>query len=283
MYFKIIKKKRRQMGQNPKNKLYKFRALNKYTLDILEKNRLYVSDFEKLNDSMEGLFFYCSKQEKLSDKMREEKLEYKICSLSTTNKEPLLWAHYADNFKGICIKVQTNYNEENIDYVSKQTFLNNSTSAKKLLTQKTFHWKYEKEKRVLIKDNKNSKYIDIEIIAIYCGLRIEALEKKYSEKLLNIAREKKIKVYQTEISEKLNIINGKDIKILENNFKKKLRIKLNENSTFNVETLKNIYRKEVAKNYFFLEIWCEEFLEETSNADLSNSLNSFISKNNRKQ
>ncbi len=32
--------------------------------------------------------------------------EYRICSFSKEYNNILLWAHYADGFKGICIKVE---------------------------------------------------------------------------------------------------------------------------------------------------------------------------------
>jgi len=88
-------------------KVYKYRSLCNFDFiaDILCNQRFYASSFFDLNDPMEGLF-YCeagTKQEYIEAIVRgKEKL--RICAFSKDRKNVLLWAHYADGFKGICIE-----------------------------------------------------------------------------------------------------------------------------------------------------------------------------------
>jgi hypothetical protein len=93
------------------------------------------------------------------------------------------WAHYANNFQGICIEIEISEDKvTKLDYkknVLKVTNeLNNTDNwAKKILTTKFQEWKYEKEWRILT----NNNYVkDINITAIYLGIRIS---KEYIEKL----------------------------------------------------------------------------------------------------
>ena len=90
-------------------KVYKFRSLEnfEYTADILLNSKLYASDFRKLNDPMEGSFkLLPNVDKKLSEAIIEAKLDLKICSLTSDMSNPLMWAHYANNFKGICIEIE---------------------------------------------------------------------------------------------------------------------------------------------------------------------------------
>ena len=167
-------------------KLYKFRSLDnfKYTEDIIRNKRLYAADFRKLNDPMEGAFkLLPSVDKRLRDAIIEQKLDLKVCSLCEEMKNPLMWAHYANNFQGICIEIEISEDKvTKLDYkkdiLNVTNQLNNADNwAKKILTTKFQEWKYEKEWRILT----NNNYVkDINITAIYLGIRIS---KEYIEKL----------------------------------------------------------------------------------------------------
>jgi len=146
---------------------YKFRSSSQiaHALDIVFNNRLYCSDWSKLNDPMEGMFAYNHLStaqpdllEKEVAKIVREKKRLRVCSLSTTFNSHLLWAHYASGFDGLAIEVELPNNPQlikRVKYGGVFAFisLEDNRPAYKLanfiLTSKYKEWKYEKEVRVL--------------------------------------------------------------------------------------------------------------------------------------
>ena len=105
--------------------LYKYRSLSNYKIliDILANNRLYAANFKQLNDPMEGVYFFYNDElkEEFRKNINEGKNGLGICSLSKGNDVELLWAHYANGERGICIGLSivengTNYTIRNINY-----------------------------------------------------------------------------------------------------------------------------------------------------------------------
>ena len=165
-----------------------------------------------------------------------------ILSLSKTNKNLLMWGHYADCHKGIVIEfnpkakildgcTDVKYKKDIVDleysynkYFSKDCIALTNT-LKKLFTTKSICWKYEKEKRIIVdkptlikylkqrSKNRNfdkleeQNYIDVDfnptdIKAIYLGANISNENKKYLISLIK-ERYKHIKIlYQAELSQK---------------------------------------------------------------------------------
>lgn len=93
-------------------RLYKFKSLAdfEFVADIIMNNRLYAADFRSLNDPMEGLFHNYGSKKSIIDSIDAAKQKHLVCSLSKDCTSPLLWAHYADGFKGVCIEVEVNEN-----------------------------------------------------------------------------------------------------------------------------------------------------------------------------
>ncbi len=121
---------------------YKYRKLNKNTLDSLLNKYFYYSNPSELNDPFDcivpndyaatheeikkwiiSLNLSKSKQKKIYEKLlidkintqqkeiieNAEKDSINIYCLSTEWNESLMWAHYADSYKGICIGYSTDY------------------------------------------------------------------------------------------------------------------------------------------------------------------------------
>ena len=159
--------------------LYKYRSLEnlEWIADIIEKKRLYTSKYTELNDSMEGMFWYRDLPDDVLAKNKIEKEEFKICSLSKKWDCPLMWAHYANAFKGIVIGVnKKSLNQEYKDNVIQMRYdgpidvKDDRITAKEILSHKTKEWRYEKEVRVLTKND----FINVEIEQIVLGSRISA-------------------------------------------------------------------------------------------------------------
>ena len=95
-------------------KLYRYRGLEpfEYVADIICNNRFHTARFDELNDAMEGLFEAGPLVERdFLQQIREAKRQTRICAFSRTPKCPVLWAHYADGFKGLCIEIEVSPSE----------------------------------------------------------------------------------------------------------------------------------------------------------------------------
>lgn len=180
-------------------KLYKYRSLEnfEFVLDIILNERLHCTKYQNLNDPFEGLFFsiiyprreYGGLPSLISERKTLKSLQdlsifinrRKICSLSATLKEVRLWSHYADKHKGIAIEIdfpnelpsvhEVTYVDELREYEDGVTFLTSLTgpTPEEVLSFKTMHWEFEKEYRIIQKEEFFS--IAGRISAIYAGIR----------------------------------------------------------------------------------------------------------------
>jgi hypothetical protein len=99
-------------------KLYKYRPLQpfEWVADIIHNKKFHAARYSELNDPMEGFCKYDRRRTLLEDKCgtEEEFLKYiakdtkewRICAFSMDSGSPLLWAHYADRCRGICIEIE---------------------------------------------------------------------------------------------------------------------------------------------------------------------------------
>jgi hypothetical protein len=171
--------------------LYKYKSLEniRHFIDIILKNRLYASSYNKLNDPMEGMYYYRTGEldRFIRDKLREEKGQLRLCSLSKINNNELMWSHYADGQHGVAIGVKIDmqqYDIRSIQYCGLQSIRNqdfNSQTAKEILCHKLEDWDYEQEKRVFV-CNKN--YINIEIEEIITGRAMSSSDYNFVKDLI---------------------------------------------------------------------------------------------------
>lgn len=129
----------------------------KFGLENLEKRRLKISLFSTVNDPFELLGV------ELSDKTVRKAVQYEssvltkekgLLCFSSDKYNPVQWAHYSDNHKGLCLgfEIPKSYVEE-VSYVANRlnkSILNAPEKHKKLLTTKFNHWSYEQEYRMLL-------------------------------------------------------------------------------------------------------------------------------------
>lgn len=142
----------------------------------------------------------------------------RICSFSTTNENILMWAHYADNSKGIC----TEYDFLDIDEI--RPFLQpvyysdirnsiksfgdiNSYVHIAASTSKSKIWEYEKEWRLTyftkaqIEGKNNRLNVPIPK-AIYIGSRFESNPDEMKSRFWQLVKLKSIPVFQMKEDEK---------------------------------------------------------------------------------
>lgn len=148
---------------------YKFRSSTQlaFALDIILNKRLHCSDWRELNDPMEGIFRYSygsederALYEKCADILSGQKKRLLVCSLSKRFNSPLLWAHYAEGFRGLVIEVELPDNSPSIrsvvygDALPLKVFFdgNSPPTAEEILSYKYRVWDKEDEVRILHTD-----------------------------------------------------------------------------------------------------------------------------------
>lgn len=171
--------------------LYSFRRFNEYTLKDLIKNEITVVHPSQMNDPFDSLATFFAKSEYLDKKCMDNKhigiqiemsKHFRIRAFSTGEynsympndsvlRNTLMWSHYADSHKGLCIRYELspnfNYNFlkktdgffnfrviQDVKYIDepiniKDLRLNTQNS----FTQKNKCWKYENEVRLLTFDS----------------------------------------------------------------------------------------------------------------------------------
>lgn len=137
---------------------------------------------------------------------------------------PLMWSHYADSHKGICIQykiTQSNLVDNkdeivrllDIDYC-KSFPLDGNISFIDSLIVKSNYWEYEKETRLIMYSrNEKDKYCQLpnfEIEAVYMGVRIDSKKRDFLKHML---KNSSIKLYQMKFSENdISKLIAKEIK-----------------------------------------------------------------------
>jgi hypothetical protein len=129
-------------------------------LENIKRNRIKISDFSNLNDPFELLGIEMSDRD-VREAVRFEKSKIArntglIC-FSETKYDPVQWAHYTDNHKGVCLGFDVPKEKlKEVKYVSERlakSTLTDTNKVEKLLTTKFKHWSYEMEWRLIIDTN----------------------------------------------------------------------------------------------------------------------------------
>lgn len=176
-------------------KLYKYRSLEnfRYFVDIILKNRLYASKYNKMNDPMEGYYYHWNGHfdESMVKKLKSDKEKLNICSLSSTKDNELMWHYYADKHKGVVIGVEVDnhcgqqYDIKPILYGNELPFICSSNldgyTAKEILTHKFKSWSYEEEIRVFVE---NSDFINVKVDEVIIGKEMEKEDFNFIKQLI---------------------------------------------------------------------------------------------------
>lgn len=174
--------------------LYKYRSLSnpKRFLEMLVNNKLYGALFTELNDPMEGYFAYSPNIDKgTKDRLKNARKSTYICSFSKRENIGLLWAHYADEYKGVCIKLKvkfTVWERLEVDYTETKLRPNEKITNTDLFRFKSAPWSYEEEVRYVnypkAKSKRCSRYLAVDIAAIYMGYKMDDKEFDMWEKVI---------------------------------------------------------------------------------------------------
>lgn len=242
------------MRKNSPKFLYRYRPVNDRELIALQNNHLWLSTFKEFNDPFENKVFFdvesivdsyiatninekkgvnknqpayisCIAEMKKIIKNLEDELEIKrnrafIACFCENYNSLLMWAHYANGHKGICIcyryedlvkaygvlnVLPVTYTENFYKFSTFDEYVNNSQIFIKLCKTKSLEWAYEKEWRLMGGHRINDPYCPGKIVqtpkpySIYMGAKIDEQRKS---QLIGICKEKNIKLYQMRPSER---------------------------------------------------------------------------------
>ena len=147
----------------------------------------------------------------LEQKIREELGHtYTFTSFSHKNDNNLMWSHYTDYHTGFCVE----YSDElmdflkisqgflasgNVRYSKKPSLLDafevSPLQVVKVFFNKQLEWKYEKEFRVILKYQSNTKFLEINshfIKAVFIGSKCNL---EVSNKIIEMGKNRNIKIY----------------------------------------------------------------------------------------
>lgn len=87
--------------------LYKYMSLKRFlgSLDDYLEGKLWFDGVRSMNDPLEGLpdDLFTDEDEKVGDTFKKALDDCKICSLTTSSDNPVMWAHYAAVHTGVCL------------------------------------------------------------------------------------------------------------------------------------------------------------------------------------
>ena len=153
--------------------LYKYKAISSITdlsrvLAIIRESSIYMPTYDQLNDPLEGAGYNISMPGWVGGSILEAadmelppvedmKKQFRILSLSLDPVSPQLWAHYSNNYNGVCLCFSTDgvfkeaeevlYRQKKRKNAKTQTDLADGVRRGFFYKQK--NWSYEKEWRIV--------------------------------------------------------------------------------------------------------------------------------------
>lgn len=178
--------------------LYRYRSLDpkkaQRELNAISNATLYCSTFDRLNDPMEGSYrkltsptFLKELDEPVfSDSLTNQKQILGICSFSETHNDNMMWAHYADEYRGMCIAYRFSSLRHALPksvYFTRISYRDNAPTPKRkaarveeeayrLLSCKGYKWQFEREWRMLSSQGTISYKNPKVVTDVYLGSRV---------------------------------------------------------------------------------------------------------------
>lgn len=172
-----------------------------HALENISKRRIKIAQFQDLNDPFE-LFSVNLSNKTMRKAFRAFKKEMEqshgILCFSRTKRNPVLWSHYADKHKGMCLGFDLRDDTlKEVKYVSRRLVLKSlrnltKGTAIKFLSTKYQGWSYEKEVRTFLsleeKDERNGFYFedfgdDIKLKEVLAGPGCKVKKKEITDSL----------------------------------------------------------------------------------------------------
>ena len=113
-------------------KIYKYQPIGQYAFHNIMSKQIHLSENGKLNDLFEGVLFKNYSALNYSEKTVFDELAYMTCfAISPDNI--LMWSHYADSFRGICIEYDLDLLGSKNEYLKHLFLPNQNVEKNKLL------------------------------------------------------------------------------------------------------------------------------------------------------
>lgn len=192
--------------------LYKYMNIDINTLNLISEEKLRISNFNYFNDPIDPII-------KLKiDTLPEIKDiidKIKICSLSSEYDNFLMWSHYSNKHRGICIAYDISkirkYNKTILkkviyskkiqiykpyNHIFENSILNEENNFISLFYLKHENWKYEKEYRIITYEYYD--FINLPIKSIYFGMNADI---NHINLVKNFIKGKDIELYKMKPNE----------------------------------------------------------------------------------
>lgn len=205
--------------------LYKYISLDRVA-DVIENNRLYLSDGENFNDPFEVTVT----DRKTGQVRRLQGLH--ILSLTNSFQNKLIWSHYTGSHKGVCLTVQVPnrlvypvcyssrrvYEDSDVDdiisrsekYVKKSVDKDFAplSRERKIAYIKDRKWKYEREYRIVFdRDDEaglihedDKWFMSVKIKNVYLGVNFYKNDLEIQKRIMEACERNKIKVTKMVLS-----------------------------------------------------------------------------------
>ena len=173
--------------------LYKYKGIQTKedmdrAVDIIKNNRIYIPTRTQLNDPLECKYmpkmtfavagsWVTSSSHRVHGIVESVMDKYRILSLSADGENLQMWAHYANNYSGICIEFKNQGELAQVQPVKymyepprfKDLFEPDASEVDKWVRESYFiksgGWSYESEYRILKPETKKYLGIDVDGIA----------------------------------------------------------------------------------------------------------------------
>lgn len=222
--------------------LYKYRSAES-ALAFLRKSQVYFSDYGSFNDPFEcqasleecnaeqvktfliNNYLPCNTKldsiefdmplEKLSsivnDTVTNTLKEMGIFCLSGKKDSILMWSHYAENHKGVCLMFDTTKDPNFFEGLQKVNYSSNYISynyvctpktISKVLYQKSLDWQYEEEYRIINLGIGYKTISKLALVGIIFGCRCESSIKTEIKKEVASSHFQNVKFYELKLDDK---------------------------------------------------------------------------------
>lgn len=156
--------------------LYRYRPINNYFWQMLETQKMFSPKASDLNDPFEFAFHWAEKaiggQPLIPAEVaraHDDMKQMRVLCFSEFNDSILMWSHYADSHRGVCLGFERNsdpdnglgsydvslpvvYRDDNALQSFRPLELDHKATSK-ILTTKSLSWSYEKEWRMISRPN----------------------------------------------------------------------------------------------------------------------------------
>lgn len=164
---------------------YQYRKWNDNAKDLLKTNSFYYSNVTDFNDLHECII-QPEKDTKIhnhSALVFDARKNYQILCLSKAKNNSLMWAHYAESYKGVCFEFEFHKDDPHFEkfqevqyqdsppFISDDQLYKTANISNEMFLYKHTLWAYENEWRIFRTKNPNNKveFHPKSLIAVHIG------------------------------------------------------------------------------------------------------------------